>query len=289
MSLSVYIRQAVENGKIIFPGDPKTYGFCQKCSEHQNEEKYKCLQCLRAAKSAHSFSSQYMNDPIDEESIEFKTDWIQKIEMDDYRAGQLQGLPGILSIDPAVGLNSYNDYSGLVVTKPDVKKATVYVLEALQLRLSPEKLINKVFDLVKTYNIVKVLLETTALQRVYLLPFKQEMIKRKTFFTIEEVGRSTKESKAMRIRGLIPYYANGRVFHRRGLDDLEYQMIQFPRNSHDDILDALAYQVSYWKSMPTSAAPRDSAPYWSMNWWKKQTPQTGHEGFDDIFSDLREK
>ena len=289
MALSVYIRQAIEHGKVIFPGNPGRYGFCQQCREHQNGEKYKCLECLRQTKSAHSYSSQYMNDPIDEESIEFKTDWIQTFQFNPDLNEKLKNLPGILSIDPAVGLQSYNDYSGLVVAKPDVKNATVYILEAIQIRLSPEKLIAKVFELIKTYKITKVLLETTALQRVYLLPFKQEMIKRKTFFTIEEVGRSTKESKTMRIRGLIPYYANGRVFHRPGLDDLEYQMIQFPRNSHDDIIDALAHQVPYWKSMPTSMPKRDSAPYWSMNWWKKQTPHSGQDKLNSIFEDLLEK
>ena len=66
-------------------------------------------------------------------------------------------------------------------------------------------------------------------------------------------------------------------------------MIQFPRNAHDDILDSLAHQVPYWKSMPASAPQRDPAPYWSMNWWKKQIPKTGHESFNEIFSDLREK
>lgn len=288
MGLSVYIRQAVENDKVIFPGNPGRYGFCQNCQDHKNGERYKCLQCLRAAKTAHSYSSQYMNDPIDEESIEFKTDWIQKIPSTPELSSMMDKLPGILSIDPAVGLGAQNDYIGFCVTKLDAKTSTVYVREAFQIRLSPEKLIEKTFDLVKTYTLSRVLLETTALQKIFLLPFKQEMIKRKTFFKIDEVGRSTKESKVMRIRGLIPYYANGRVFHRKGLDDLEYQLIQFPRGAHDDIIDALAHQVPYWKSMPQSVKQRDSAPYWSMNWWKKKIPKEGSPLLNDIFSDLIE-
>jgi predicted phage terminase large subunit-like protein len=284
VAFNVYIRQAEEKGKIIFPGNPDTYGFCRECREHAHGERLKCLECLKKEKTAHSYSSQYMNDPVDADSVEFKSEWIQHIHFTPELQAKLDGLPAILSIDPAVGLGSTNDYTGLVVCKVD-ENSNVFVLEAQQKRFQVSQLIDETFKLVKLYSVSKVLLETTSAQKVFLLPFRQEMTKRNHFFTIDEVGRSTKETKAMRIRGLLPYYANGKVWHRKSLSDLEYQMIQFPRNVHDDILDALAHQVPYWKKAKTLSVKHNNSPYGSLNWWKKQE-RKGSDRVHKLFGDL---
>ena len=48
--------------------------------------------------------------------------------------------------------------------------------------------------------------------------------------------------KETRIRGLIPRYANNDIYHIIGeCDDLESELIRFPRGKHDDVIDALAY------------------------------------------------
>lgn len=280
MAFSVYIRKAVENGKIIFP-----IKYCASCSDHQNGEELKCLECLKGSKTPHSFSSQYFNDPIDADSVEFKTEWVQKFQFTSEITNQLNRTPAIMSIDPAVGLKGSNDYTGIVVTKvlPDNH---IYILEAQQKRMSPPQLIAEVFKLKNMYNARKVLLETTSAQMIFMGAFKQEMVRRKEFFTIEEVGRTTKETKAMRIRSLIPFYSNGMILHRHGLNDLEYQMLQFPRNTHDDILDALAHQVPFWKAGHKASVKTDSAPYMSMNWWKKQYPTQRKDKIQQLFGDL---
>jgi len=281
MSLSVYIRKAVENGKVIFSGK-----YCQFCTDHANGEKLKCLECLRRAKSAHSYSSQYMNDPIDSDSVEFKSEWVQRFSFTPDLTTQLDNYAAIMSIDPAVGQSTVNDYTGIAITKI-LPGNQIYVLEAMQKRMSPPQLIDQVFSLRKTYNVTKVLLETTSSQLVFVSAFRQEMVKRKDFFTIEEVGRSTKETKAMRIRGMIPFYANGMIKHRQGLTDLEYQLISFPRNTHDDVIDALAHQVPFWKSGEVSKKRTDPSPHGSLNWWKKQTPKHKQsDRIEKLFGDL---
>lgn len=285
MGFAVYLRKAVENGHVIFPGDPKVYGFCRTCEEHTFGQKLKCLQCLRSSKSAHSFSAQYFNDPVDSEAVEIKTAWIRKFQWSDELTRTLHNAKGILSIDPAFTLKETNDYVGLAVTKVAPDKH-VYVLEAEQRRLSPNDLIKEVFRMIPIYNIGKVLLETNAAQIIFMDLFKQEMIKRNQYFSIEEVHSSTKETKAMRIRGLIPYYANGMILHKPGLLDLEDQLLQFPRNTHDDIIDALSHQIPYWKAMPEGKTYVNPAPYGSLNWWKKQTSSDPQDRVKQLFKDL---
>lgn len=312
MGLSVYIRRALENNKVIFPGK-----YCQHCTDHDKAKnlthgrlikcqqckkevytlskltemprclnhKVKCLECLRNSKTAHSYSSQYMNDPIDADSVEFKTEYLIKEPFTPMEVQLLSQTPGILSIDPAFGQKTVNDYVGLCVSKI-LPGNHVYVLEAIQQRMTVPALITKIFELRQLYNTTKVLLETTSSQFILLTPLKTEMVKRKDFFQIEEVGRSTLETKALRIRGLIPFYANGFVHHRPGLNDLEYQMIQFPRNTHDDIIDALAHQVPHWRGGHTKKQVVNNSPHGSLNWWKKNHGKGNKGRWDKLFGDL---
>lgn len=283
--MQVYLRQAIENSRIIFPGVKGVYGFVESCKDHKIGDKAKCLQCLRAKKSPHSFRAQYFNDPIAAEVIEFKPEWVRKFEYSDELVQKLARTKGILSIDPATRLKETNDYTGICVTKiPDDKM--IYVLEAIRRRMSPEQLIAETFRLVEVYNVQRVLIETTSAQILFLSLFREEMIRRKKFFTIEEVKQSTKETKAMRIRGMIPHYANGRVLHRSGLDHLEDELIQFPRNTHDDLIDALSHQREFWRGVPLSSVQkRDDAPYGSLNWWKKPS-RSNDDKIKKLFGDL---
>lgn len=285
MSFDVYIRKAVENGKVIFPGNAKTYGFCLTCDEHKNGEKLKCLACLRKSKSAHGFASQYLNDPIDLETVEFKPHWFRRYELTPELRTKLQNTKALISIDPAVRLKETSDYSAIVVTK-QLPDGHIYVVDAIQKKMSPTDLMNEVFKLVAFHSAYKVILETTAAQVLFLDLFKREMVTRKSFFSIEEVINSTRETKAARVRGLIPYYENGMIYHRFGLIELEDQLQQFPRNTHDDIIDALAHQVKFWGGVKTSKVYHDDSPHGSLNWWKKQTPKSGNDKFDKLFGDL---
>jgi predicted phage terminase large subunit-like protein len=288
LGFAVYLRKAVENGKVIFPGSPSVYGFVQTCAEHTFGQKLKCLECLRKSKSAHSFSAQYFNDPVDSESVEFKTEWVRRYEFSGELNEKLSRLRGLLSIDPAVRLKETNDYTGMVVTKVTPER-TVYVVEAIQKRMSPQDLVNETFRLVDLYSVGKVLLETTSAQILFLDLFKNEMSKRGRYFQIQEVKSTTTETKAARIRGLIPYYTNGMILHKPGLTALEDQLLQFPRNTHDDILDALSHQVPYWKGHKVAAPVEDAAPHGSLNWWKKQARANTEDKFNSLFSDFIKK
>ncbi len=50
-------------------------------------------------------------------------------------------------------------------------------------------------------------------------------------------------NKEVRIRGIIPRYASGGIFHIEGeCRDLETELLVFPKGAHDDVVDSLAYQ-----------------------------------------------
>lgn len=69
-----------------------------------------------------------------------------------------------------------------------------------------------------------------------------EMRRRNIYLPIVELKAS--RSKEERIEGLIPRYANGSIYHLTQCpyrEELEEELMRFPRGKHDDVIDALAY------------------------------------------------
>lgn len=56
------------------------------------------------------------------------------------------------------------------------------------------------------------------------------------YVNIEEITQSG--DKITKIRKLIPFYRNGLIYHKYGMDELENEQRRFPRGTHDDIIDA---------------------------------------------------
>lgn len=284
MSYDAYIRAAVENGKTIFKD--LVLSDAEKEALAKQGREVESIETLKRVMPPLFFAGQLMNDPLDDELIEFKRDWIVRFERTPELMRQLSECPSVLSLDPAFRQNQTNDFSGIVVTKVD-KNGLVYVLEAKQLKVNPAKLIEEVFKLVDVYKPRKVMVETVAAQVMLLDLFRNKMRETGKFFTIEETKTNTTETKAMRIRGLIPFYANGQILHAQGLHDLESQLLEFPRGAHDDIIDALAYHQTEWK-VGAKSVQKEEIKYGTWDWWQK-VPKMGSQRNADIkqlFGDL---
>lgn len=251
-------------------------------------EHKKSVESLKRQLDSWLFSGQYLNDPIDVDTVEFKPTWFQVFQMTEELAQKLRRCASLMSVDPAFRLKQTNDNSGICITKTTPENY-VYILEAIKKKLNPKSLVDEIFRLYDIYKPYKVLVETVAAQIVLIPLLQAEMQKRNVYFQIEEVKPSTDQTKAARIRGLVPRYANGQIFHASHLKDLEQELLEFPRGTHDDIIDALSYQVPFWKGIQ-STAQIDDAPYMSFNWWKKKIPgnQTRIGGlFADVLPAVR--
>lgn len=269
-SFDVYLRRVVENGKTVFPE-----AFClTEVERKQLAEQGKFVESverLKQTNGAWHFTGQYLNDPVDQESVEFKQAWFHPLIYTPELSAKLSKVRAVISIDPAFRLNQSNDYSGIVASKT-TEDNTVYILEAKQIRLDPKGLIDEIFRLVDQYPEPIVLVETWIAQIMLVDLLRAEMAKRNKWFLIQEVEPSNRENKAVRIRALIPHYANGRIYHAPGLAELEGQLTEFPRGVHDDIIDALAYQIPFWKANQTTAKSPGEAEG-SYSWWQKKIPK----------------
>lgn len=95
--------------------------------------------------------------------------------------------------------------------------------------------------------------------------FQQQMKIDGRHFRLEKHEPGTKETKPAKIRKLIPYYARGQILHKPGLTELERQLREFPRNKHDDLMDALQAQIGYWKG--TVVTQHKKMVKYSGEWW----------------------
>ncbi len=263
------IRKAVEGGKPIFPE-----AICLTEADRlaNLDKKLESIERLKSSNGG-KFWSQYLNDPMDDSLLEFKREWFQKytLQPGSQLANEFPVAPVLISIDPAFRMRQSNDDSGIVVTKT-LSDNNVYIVEAKGIKANPQMLIDEIFRLVDKYQIVdKILLETVTAQIMLLDLLNAEMRKRGKFFVIQEVKPDSNETKAARIRGLIPHYSNRRIYHTGSMYALEEQLLEFPKGAHDDIIDALAYQVKFWRPFNLADAKIGDAAYGTMGWWKKKT------------------
>lgn len=187
------------------------------------------------------FSSQYCNDPVPEENATFKRPWFRYYISDDLR-GKIMNK--FLVIDPAISLTKDADYTAMVVIGVD-EWNNVFILDITRQKLSPNQIISEIIRLNNVWRVQDVGIEEIAFQKVISYSLRDDPRFKKQPFHITAL-KPQERNKDQRIKALQPLYENGKVFHNKTLANniyLEDELIRFPRSTHDDIIDALAYSL----------------------------------------------
>jgi predicted phage terminase large subunit-like protein len=196
------------------------------------------LMGLKEQKGPYEFSAQYMNDPVPQESAKFKIDWIKRVLEDEIRAREINYFT---MIDPAIGQLKSSDKTAMVTVGVD-QWNNWFVVNIIWGNLLPNEIINMMFHNWDAYHPRKIGIELVAYQKSLQYAIVDEMRRRNVFLPVVELKAD--RSKEERIEGLIPRYANGSIYHLQQCpfrEQLEDELMRFPRGKHDDIIDALAY------------------------------------------------
>lgn len=253
----VYIRAVSEKGNLIFPED-----FCTtRITEEDNNKK--ALDEIESQLGPYLYAGNYYNNPVADDLVEFKEEWIHTYAYEEVK-DKLKTAKCIISVDPATKNKENNDPTGIIVSKVDTD-GYVYIVDARAKRLLPNELVEEIFTLVSTYNPDIVTFELVSSEILWESLFLQEMKIRNIRFRFEKHEPGTKETKPAKIRKLIAPYARGQVLHKPGLTELEKQLREFPRNNHDDLIDALQAQKDYWKGTPVIKTKNFEK--YSQMWW----------------------
>lgn len=196
------------------------------------------LQKTKKVLGPYKWSALYQQNPVDAEAQEFKKHWFKYRKLE-----ELAGMTtrNFLTIDPASAMRGNSDNIGAVLNMVDRENKWNFL--SWKLRMNAPELINFMFKIKADYGFEKAGIEEGVYQQVIKPYLDKEMRLRNVFFEVVEL-KHAQQQKVLRIRGLVPYYSSGTIYHVEGFaGDIEDELIIFPKGAHDDVADAGAYQT----------------------------------------------
>jgi predicted phage terminase large subunit-like protein len=189
---------------------------------------------LQSQRHRRDFAKNFMNKPMAIEGALWEDGDIQYHEAASY--GNT-----LISIDPAVTKNKFSDYTGIAVLsrgEDEEGHERLYVREAMQVKLGPEELAEKVKMLAELYESGVTFVETNQGGDLWRNVFKDVPGRYRS--------NHNTDSKSIRAQKALNYYQRDMVRHTRTFPTLEEQMWAFPKVSHDDVIDAVVNGILYF-------------------------------------------
>lgn len=214
----------------------------------------------RKTQGSYIYSAQYLNRLTSGDNNTFKISDIQTYEESP------SGLIYFMTVDPALSLKARSDYTGIIVNGVDYL-GRWFIQEALNIKLEPSELVNKIVELSRKYNPFMILgMERFALEKMLKHALFEKMERENFFFPVKELETSTKISKEARIRSLQPVLEAKKLFVKKEHTELIKQISEHPFGKYDDVLDALKSQVQIvFPSDKRPTEPEPDKPQLSLN------------------------
>ncbi|QNH48745.1 MULTISPECIES: phage terminase large subunit [unclassified Bacillus (in: firmicutes)] len=194
-----------------------------------------------------AFNTEFMNNPIDEDSQLFKPESFSY--WTDFRLNYKE-YAIYMGIDFAMG-KERGDFSAIVTIAKHKKTGKIYVIDAYGERIKPDQFMRKIVEKVIQYLPDRIAAESQMAQEFFIDELKKEL----TMQGYPAGSRVTKinqrSRKELRIEALMPQIEKGEIeFHRSQALLLE-QFERYGSNWHDDLPDALEMAVSVSKRAKT--------------------------------------
>ena len=173
-----------------------------------------------------------------------------RIELED---GKKEYINIYIGVDPASTINSYSDFSVIMVIGVTAEY-DYYVLEYWRKRVLPMECADEIFRFVKQYSPVRrVNIETIAYQEM-LRDYVYKKSKSEGIFIpgIEKgiKGYGNQKKKDRLFEGLQPMFKQGAVHLKKTHHEFIGELLDFPKGSHDDCIDAFWLSTQYAKGNP---------------------------------------
>lgn len=242
--LAVFRRAAIEDGRSIFP------------------EKWSLEDLARLRmRDPVLFAANYMNNPADEVTAVFKSDWLKRIVwLDDSqfyittadavkKVMRLRDLDIVIIVDPGgfgERLVESRARAAALVLGDDLQGHKLF-LDCYSEQDTYLAAIRKVVEFCQNYAPRKVYVERAGQQAAFAQLLREELKKAKLNTVVDDTTlKPGGKQKEVRIIEMEPYFQRGEVFIGTGaaFHEFELQYQQFPRAQRLDVLDALGYWPS---------------------------------------------
>jgi len=205
------------------------------------------------------FYREYLCEIVGDEDQLFKEDYFKyydgSVEFNDDNEAYLafKSLDGketnkkipvniFMGVDPASSTKKTADYSTVVCVAID-KKQNRYILPYYRQRATPMKLADSIIAQFKKYKPSKTRIETVGYQEMLREYLRTEVDRQGLFIPGLELKESPRTSKSSRLETLEPYFAQGKMYMMKHMEDLKNELLLYPRSKHDDLLDGLFYAM----------------------------------------------
>ncbi len=217
---------------------------------------------IKAAVGVRDWAALYQQDPVIEGGNEFKVEWFKTWDK------LPPNLRYVTTVDLAVSKNKKADESVVMTTAMDMNQR-IYVIEYKNWKANPSEVMDEIYRQQGKYSST-VGMEAVGYQQSMMHFMRLEGAKRGKYLHVQPI--STRSNKEEKIRGLIPFYSNGLVYHpQNDKDTLEEQLIRFPNAKHDDVIDAFSMAIPMLQR-PNVSHGSDPTKEMKMRWGRDGLP-----------------
>lgn len=198
------------------------------------------------------YAQEYLNNPIDESVAYFKKKDFKPLKEEDKK----KNLNYYLGVDLALSESNRSDWSVFIVAGVDQDR-NIQVRNVLRERLDSKESTDTLFMLHNLYRFEAIGLGEDLIQKSIGPWLNEEQVKRNIFLPLVPIKHQGKD-KEFRARPIQARMRAGTVkfdFEADWFPKLEDELLRFPRDKHDDQVDALAHIGQILDKM--TSAPTD--------------------------------
>jgi len=214
------------------------------------------LLSIKNTVGVYDWSSLYQQNPILAETQEFKESMFRYFTDDDIK---VKNLKYYTVVDPAISQKNTSDNTVVLTIAKDLQGPNWYRIREDAGHYTPTQTVDLIFKHQKEYQ-SEVHLETVAYQKALKYSIEERQREDQVYFTVGEI-KSTR-NKEVRIRGLLPLYERGVIYHRRTDTAYETEALTFPKGRRDDRLDCMAMGIEVVDNTNYRSANRTKKPHW---------------------------
>jgi len=188
------------------------------------------------------FYREYMCDPVPFGKGDFKKDYF-KYYIEDQVTGL--GLESVVIVDPSKVAEARNADTAIVGWSLNASAGNLYVRDIVSGKIFQDDMYREAAEMAKRIGAEAIGVESTGLGSYIMQPFKDFLSRwGYRFELIELKSPGVKNAKDDRIKSLLPYYRQGRVYHNQTCCRvLESQLMAGKYSKKKDVADAAAYVV----------------------------------------------
>lgn len=186
------------------------------------------------------YAQEYLNDPIDESSAYFRQDDMLQISSEEIPTN----LRYYAAADLAISTSARADYTVIAVVGMD-EEGYLYVVDIRRFRGEMDVIIDEMFSVQQRYKPEIFGIEGGVIEKAIMPTLRSEMgtAHRYGVYLNTQVLPPIGDKK-VRARSFQARLKAGSVYFKEDADwyqDLEHEMLRFPKSTHDDQVDALAW------------------------------------------------